>query len=189
MGIEGRDVEMKIIAFGYKSRVGKDTAAKFLINYLRVNRQGLKVERVGFADKIKAVCADLFGLQHRIYYENHPNERKTLVPSVGKTVEDIWIEVASAMRSVYRDVWLDYIFRVSEAVDVLVVTDLRFPEEVERIQSLGGICVKIVKSDVVDRSKKLDYALDGFDSWDEVIHNEGTLGELYGRVVDIWEKS
>lgn len=171
---------MKIVAFGHRRRVGKDTASKFLDTTLRIEARHLKIKRVSFAAKLKDICTQMFGwagLQEAQYYEDHPEYREVILPEIGKSPRDIWIEVGNKMREVYQNVWLDYAMRGIKA-DVIIISDLRFTNEATRVRQLGGMLIKVTRSNVPVSDDASDSALDNWTDWDRIINNSGELGLL-----------
>lgn len=179
-----------IIAFAHRKRVGKDTAAKFLDTALRLERPGIKVRKVSFAAKLKDICHQLFGwagLQPGVYYENPANEskREEVLPAIGKTPRQIWIEVGNKMREVYPDVWVDNALRSLDSSYILIVTDCRFENEVNKIHELGGVVYKITRPDAPVSDDASDCALEGFAGFDGIIVNGGTLKDLHNSINEI----
>src|SRR6187549_508755 len=95
---------MKMIAFGHQKDVGKDTAARFVMTHLRMNSRVKKVEKHGFADKLKDVCYQLYawaGLMPGPWYEESPEKRKlkeVVLPAIGKSPRQIWISFGNEVK-------------------------------------------------------------------------------------------
>lgn len=72
-----------------------------------------------------------------------------------------------------------------------VITDVRFPNEVEAIKQRGGIVIRVNRNQMDDSSLKLEHAsetaLDNYEDWDYVIDNNGTIEELIEKVKTIIE--
>lgn len=174
---------LPILAFGCSSRVGKDTAARAVCAAIR------GAERVAFAAHLKAVSAQLFGaygLRGEDYYERHPEKRTQKLPKLNKSPVQLWVEVGCKLREVYPDIWIDRPLSETRLnpVRLLVVSDLRFPNEARRVHELGGICVRIDRPDVKLRHGS-DDELRGFGGWDAVIENTGTVADLEAQAVAI----
>jgi hypothetical protein len=181
----------KIVAFAHRKRVGKDSAAKFLDTHLRCH--GMKSVKLSFAAKLKAVCYDLFGwagLQPGIFYEDEKNAnlREVVLPEIGKTPRQIWIEVGNKMREVYADVWIDNALRGTPSAQVLIITDLRFENEAKKVHSLGGKIFKIIRPGVPVSDDASDSALDGYTGFDGILENVGNLSDFHEKVVEIGKK-
>lgn len=181
----------KIIGFGHRKRVGKDQSAKFLDTHLRCN--AIKSSKLSFASKLKDVCYTLYGwagLQPGIFYEDEANAhlREVILPDIGMTPREIWIKVGNKLREVYADTWIDAALRTKISADILIVTDVRFPNEVAKIQSLGGHVFKIKRPGVPVSDDASDSALDDFTGWNGIIDNDGDLKVLHGKIKDLGDK-
>lgn len=183
-----------IIGFGYKSRVGKDTAAKFFLQEFRIRpelRNKYKnCQHKMFAWKLKQMCYELYawaGVKEPIYYENNPEERYKIIPTLGCHVVDLWIKFGNCIReNVCPETWCNYLLYVSTGCDGLFISDLRFPNEAEAIKKKGGILVNIKNSR--GKENKSDKFLDNYTGWDYEIENEGTLNEYYGKLENLLQQ-
>lgn len=177
----------KIIGFAYRKRVGKDTCAKLLDTVIRVTKPGIKVKKLSFASKLKAICYDLFGwagLQPGIFYEDDRNAhlRETVLPKLGKSPRQIWIEVGNKMREIYADVWIDNALQGTPNADVLLITDVRFPNECHKVHSLGGKVYNVVRPDAPRGHDLAEISLDDFAEFDGEIINDGSLELLHQKI-------
>ena len=181
---------MRVIAFGHRKRVGKDTCAKFLISHLRMTQKGISVQMAGFADKLKGIAHDLYGhcgLMPGWWYDEpeRAHLREVILPTLGKTPRQVWIDLGKAIRDrVYEATWYEYLLRRAKA-DILVVSDMRFPVEANGILDAGGQVYRVDRPGVgLDRDGADDQLLD-FANWTGVIDNGGTLAELHSKVIAI----
>lgn len=179
-----------IIGLGHRKRVGKDAFAEFLDNELA--KRGCRVFRLAFANEMKDSAFQLFdmlGLKTRIYYDKYPEERKYCLPVGTKTPRQIWIEYGNAMRSIYPDIWVDKLYCALYDVQhfttrnvfqprAYIIPDVRFPNEANAVKSWGGLLFKIERPGAPVDSDGADDALDEYDGWDDIIHNDAGLGEL-----------
>lgn len=175
---------MKIIALGHEKRVGKDTTAKYLCTYLRQKYKSVNIIRTGFASKIKANCYGLFkhkGLMDEEFYEENPSLKDVIIPSLGWRPRDIWIKYGNWMREVSIDVWFDYpLFNLK--CDVLIIKDLRYVHEAEKIKEKGGLCIKIDNPRITRTPDTADDDLLSYNQWDNLLINDGTLGDLFKKI-------
>lgn len=179
----------KYLAFGHEKDVGKDESAKFAIQHARFSNRFKAVAKGAFADKLKQVSYDLFkwaGLQPGYYYDENRKAREIILPLVGMTPREIWIEVGNRMREVYPNIWIDNLL-VNDKVDFLVISDLRFPNEAEEIKRRGGKVIKIERPSIPRTSDEADDALLGYTGWSDTIVNDGTLAALNIKVCKIVE--
>ena len=179
-----------IVAFGYRKRAGKDTCAKFLDSYLRVARPGLKVKKVSFASKLKDISYQLYGhagLQPGIYYETDAGAlvKEVVLPKLGKSPRQIWIEVGNKMREVYQDTWLDYALLGGGECDVKIITDLRFPNEGNKVLQLGGRCYCVDRDGLDVGTDAAETALNEWEGWYGRVENNKTLSDLCLKVEEI----
>lgn len=176
-----------VIAFGHRKLVGKDTCAKYLSTILKTEVRGLNLQRYAFADELKDQCHRLYGwagLKCRQHYEEHPHEKSMFLERIGKTVRDIWIDYGTLVgREVYAHTWVDFLFH-RPSCDVMLITDLRFPNEFDRVRELGGLLVKVENPAVPYTDDAADRPLreKPDNEWDCVIDNNGTLNDLYSKM-------
>jgi hypothetical protein len=173
---------MKIIAFGYKKGSGKDTAGKFLDIMLRASN--VKSCRASFADKLKDIAFQLYGwsgLKRGIYYETHRDHKELILPDLGLSPRDIWIQVGNKMREVYPDTWIDYVLN-GRTCDIIIVTDLRFQNEAEILLKNDATLVRMSRTGIELGTDPAEVDLDGWDRWHYDILNDGTMNDLNSRI-------
>ena len=182
---------MRIVAFGHRRFTGKDTCATYLKTEHVLHNKRAHVLKVGFGSLLKEMCHTLYGwagLQGEDYYEQHPQEKETILPAIGKSVRDIWIEFGTTVcRSIYDNTWLDVIFRGLKC-DLLLIKDLRFPNEAEAIRKHKGILIRVDRNEAPMCDDVADSALKDWTDWDYVISNNSDHKELYARVKEIYGK-
>lgn len=179
-------MDKKVIAFGHQKEVGKSTSAKFLDTYFRTTCPKLRVKNVGFADKLKDISFQLFswaGLRRGVYYETHYKEKEVILPDLGLSPRDIWIAVGNNLREVWSYVWLDFVLKNVKA-DIIIISDLRFQNEVVAIKNAGGFVVKINR-DVPKGTDPAEVDLVDWEYWDHIIDNNGTLQKLNDVIVTL----
>ena len=81
------------------------------------------------------------------------------------------------------DFWVDHALplNLNHRDRLLVVTDMRFPNEIDRVKALGGVCVKVVRDVETGHSnhpseQNLDHTVDYF------LDNTGTIVDLTNNV-------
>lgn len=174
---------MKIIGLGHYSRTGKDSFANFLLEALA--RTPIVAGKMAFAWKLKQICHELYawaGLREPEFYDTKEGEpyRDVVLEAIGKTPVAIWVDAGTrAFREqVYDRTWIDYLLKNNHGLDVLVIPDVRFPNEVEAVRALGGTLIKVVRPGYGPRKTVADRALLGFTDWDYVIGSSGQMSEL-----------
>lgn len=105
------------IGISGKMRSGKDTVAGFLLDYGFV--------RYAFADRMKELAAELFGMDPDV-------KDRPLLLSLGRR-----------LCQVDKDVWVKHILRTMPAGARVVVSDLRFPNELELLRAAGFYIARV----------------------------------------------
>lgn len=173
---------MIIVAFGHKSRVGKNTAAKFFVEICEKQEKTVMV--ISFASLLKQICYMLlhtYGLQNEQFYEDNPEEKNITLKELNMTPIQIWVHVGTTLvrNQLHNDVWIRNALRVRHS-DFLIITDLRFPNEAEAVKIKNGFLIKINRKNAPILDTVADKALDNFQDWDFVIENNGSLDTLTG---------
>jgi len=187
---------MHIIGFGCTAQVGKDTAAE----YLEKLHPG-KVKRVAFADKLKGIAMELFGLSWEQCYGSQ-TAKESVDARYDMTPREILQGIGEKMRDVYPDIWVDTVFNVTipkfaeQGFDCFIISDVRYPNEADKIHKVGGVVVKITREGsgvTVGASHSSETSMNDYQGFDFILENNGSfdtffkklellLGELnYGR--------
>lgn len=180
-----------IIAFGHQRRRGKDTCAQFLETALKIKYPRIIVKRQALADALKNSCLSLYswaGLQSGVYYENNPADKEKILPELGKSPRDIWIDYGNAVRQfVYINTFIAKVLYNYNPKTVMIITDLRYPNEAQMIKELGGKCIKVIRDSLPKSTDVADTALNGYSNWDVTIQNNGSLFELSHTIQEFAE--
>lgn len=175
---------MLIIGFGHRKRVGKDTAAKFLQTHLRIGIRKINIVKGNLAYPLKQQTHELWGwagLREPEFYDTEEGAplREVVLPKLGKTPRQVWIDYGNKIREIYPDTWMAYQLHHAKEViktDLLILADIRYHNEVNIIKDNGGKVYKIVRPDAPISNDVADTALDSYDSWDGTITNDNSLG-------------
>lgn len=181
---------MRVIAFGHRQRVGKDTAGKMILSHVRCNYKGVNVTRCSFGDKIKEVAYLMYrwaGLQEGIYYENHPKLKDAILPAIGKSPRQIWIEIGIAGQNIADQTWPEMAFQELDC-DLAVVTDLRRPVEIKYVRRFNGIDIRIDRPTEKKVDDACDIQLSQFDEWSATIVNDSTLRDFNKKLISFFEE-
>lgn len=160
-----------IIGLGHAARVGKDTCAAQLVEH-----HGY--QRVAFADAIRDFVYRM-DPDVRLQVNVHGWEASKLAhPFVRHALVDAGYHARDVMG---EDVWIRAAMRRVTSGRT-VITDMRYPNEVDAIRSIGGVIVKVERPGVEPLPNVADQALASYDGWDAVIVNDGTLDDLRGQL-------
>lgn len=188
---------LKIIGLGHYSRVGKDTFAKHIQN-LCIDK-GVNCQITSLAYKLKEIAFQLYGwagMREPEFYETEEGALARNVPLTamaseifpdGPTPVEVWIAIGSpAIRDcVYPDTWIQEVIGNAPDGGVLVIPDVRFPNEFNTIRGKGGTLIKIERPDFLPRDSVADMALINETSWDYLVTNEGGMSELQPKAQEI----
>jgi hypothetical protein len=170
---------MTLIGLVGTKGVGKDTVGDYLTGYTKR----------AFATSIKQACAILFDLSPHIFEgddkelcdKRHGMSPRQMLQLVGT---DFFRDKVDA------DFWIHHFkhWYSQHVSDNIVVTDLRFQNEVDAIKALGGIVVRITRSHetggrhtLADThvTKQGVATLQGVDYY---VANDSTLEHLYAQI-------
>ncbi len=163
-----------LIALGYKRRRGKNTVASIIRDDLIKNYGYSDVVICSFAAPIKEhVLKGIFGLTEKDIeqYKSVP------VPGVGLTTRELLQKIGTDyFRKTYgADIWVKAFERdiLSGSHEIVLVADLRFPEEVSLIRRQNGILIRVDRE--IPHEPEDDHvsetALDQYDGWDYALNN------------------
>jgi hypothetical protein len=186
----------KIIGISGKKFNGKDTIGDYL-----VKKYGYT--RIGFADALKEACRCIFGFDEEQLYGNKK-----------ETIDDFWKVTPRAILQyvgtdmfrdniekiiphVKKDIWLRVIEKkINNILEInpdskFVITDLRFENESQFINKLGGIKIRVTRQinndknnlySFHDSEKEIDKLSVNYD-----MSNDGTLNELYENIDNLMD--
>lgn len=182
-------MSIQIIALGHRRRVGKDTFVRFAMDHLKSN--GVKhCHKLSFFEKIKEISHEIWnfgGLEGPIYYENHGEKKEQILPPLGKSPRNIWIEFGESINRICPITLCELAFQKLKD-GIYLIPDLRRPIEAEYIKKFGGKVIRIDNSRVQKFDDSCDSGLINYDQWDDIIENEGSLREFNKVVIATLEK-
>ena len=165
---------MKIIMIGGKARSGKDTFASFL-----ANNMNSKVCILQISSYIKYYAIKYFGWDGE--EETKPRD---LLNKIGTEIIRDKIDPDFHINRLIEDIKV-----LSYFYDTCIVSDVRFPSEIEKVKNEFSSCVsvKLVRDSSVltelQKNHVSETALDDYDKFDFIIDNNGTLEELEEKAI------
>lgn len=182
-------------------KAGKDTVCKIF------KELDNRVERIAFADKVKKILAESFGvsvdaieamkIDENFYF--NPDYQAFWVDALGKQelVSRFNIRMflqrfaTEAIRNnIDKNFWINLVLPLTLMHEgrFIVVTDMRFANEMERIKFLQGHTV-LIKRDSLDVERHQHHESEALldpENFDYIIENNGTLEELKAAVEAIY---
>lgn len=166
------------VGIGHRKRVGKDALASLLVAELR--KLGVLCRKTSLAEPLKRLAFRTFkwsGLQPGAYYEQeeHAAEREIVLPKIGLTPRQIWNVFGTGVaRQIHPDTWVHSFFdQEFQGSEVVIVPDVRFPNEAEAIKARGGILIKVEWDKIPPSDSSIDHVLDDYQGW-QIIFNNGS---------------
>jgi len=196
---------MLIIGLTGRAGAGKDTVATLLL-------QQLPGQRYAFADPLRAEAAAAFGVEPALFADRDAKERPHEALRLSRCADEEFAEVLAARDAARRDqglsprqvlqwwgtdyrraqspgYWLALATRHLEQLrtdgcPLLVVTDVRFPNEAAWIRSHGGELWRVLRGVPSVHTHISESALDGWPA-DVLLRNDDSLEALRRLVVDL----
>ena len=174
-----------IIAFAGRKQSGKTTSCEF-VQSLFANKE---TKIYNFADPLKQLCIDIFGLTYDQCYGTDENKNEIVdccwsgTDSKMTAREVLQYVGTDVFRAMQHNVWSSATIRLiqKEQPDVALIADCRFPNEVEAVKNAGGVVLKLNRN-LYESTHASETALDdnNYDqsNFDLVIANlEGSIEE------------
>lgn len=184
---------MLVIGFGHRARQGKNTAALAVLEACPLDAQ---VHIYAFADvlkhEVRVACAQLGGQLNLI----EQFQASGIMPGWVHFEEPKPRSLLQWWGTDYRrakdpDYWVKRLRKTLEDhnPDVALITDVRFPNEVEFIHGLGGVYVEVINTgavDVVVHEHPSESLLDGAKA--DYIIAAGSADECRIKAVEMYRK-
>lgn len=174
---------MKIYLVGGKARSGKDTISDFLEEELK--KENKKVCRLQVSSYIKYYAQKYFGWDGK--EETKPRE---LLINLGTNVIRNQIDENFHINRLLEDLKV-----LSFFFDYFIVSDIRFPVEIEKIKEEYSdvVSIKMIReSDELTLDQKKDRtetSLDSYKGFDYVIINDKSLEDLRLKAIEILKET
>ena len=183
-----------IISITGKIGSGKDTIADIIMQYTPYHDWEIKK----FAGKLKDIAEILSGVP-KINFEDQEFKKQNMGAEWGMTYRDLLQKLGTeAMRNgLHENVWVnalfaDYHFNIEEDEQMpnWLITDCRFPNELEAVKTHKGITIKVIRDsgNTIGTTHASETALDDYTEWDYVVDNNGSIEDLKTQVFSILEK-
>ena len=179
-----------LIGLSGKSGSGKSTVGDYLSG-------AHGYEQFAFAGALKEVVGLAFGFSEEQLYGR---QKEAVDPRWGKSPRWCmqWLGT-EVLRACWPEIWIYHLRReILEFLSIngqrpVVVTDVRFRDEAEALKAMGGVLVRLRRDEdhrleacatgIPDHLSEID--LDGWEGWDYLIVNGGSLQNLAVRVEQI----
>jgi hypothetical protein len=194
-----------ILAFSGRKQSGKSTGGEFVQNVIANLGSKISSKIYSFADPLKQnICMDLLGLTHaqcygsdedknsltKIAWKNMPEYNISWTwssdcdPSGFMTARQVMEFVGTRIfRQMKTDIWVEATLKqiYRDGLDLAIIVDARFPDEVDAILNNNGYVIRLTKDDFhscAEPEVALDKAVYDWNKFSLVIDNQNmTLQE------------
>ncbi len=177
-----------VVGFAGYAGCGKDTAADVLKMF--------GYESLAFADCLRDVVHMMFDIPYEWMLDRKLKETPMDIPPYKSPREILQYVGTEAMRSFYATIWVDKVKRtiLANPDKKYVITDLRFPNEIEMFFDLRhlGISTLTARIDRAGVEQKFPHSSESYIAnlkVDEVLKNEADNAYLFQKEVLIWAVS
>ncbi len=200
------------IAFAGKKQVGKNESANICHDLLVSN--GKIVQITSFATPLKEFCIDILGLPRNLIYgndrdknisthimwDNLPAHICTKYATITASKE-IWqrkgpMTIREVLQIVgtdivremlWQDAWAGYPFRQEYFGEVILIPDMRFPNEYEALKKANGYIIRLRRNTGLTDNHPSEIALDN-EKFEYEYENNGSLQELETYLMNFLKK-
>ena len=124
------------------------------------------------------------------FYENFPIELDDSMNTCEKLTARRILQLLGTegcREVIHPNVWVNALFADYQPESNWIITDCRFPNEADAVKERGGVVIRIERHGRKQGGHASETALDNYTGFDHVIHNDGSLGDLYDKVHDLWK--
>jgi len=177
---------VKIVGISGVARSGKDTAAMMILSHAR---------RLGVAASLDSFAAPLRGITAQLFFDNNTGQMMQTKEqrisrfefSPREFMQRLGTEVC---RELDTDIWVKLLQRRLERMnpqpELVVIPDVRFPNEAEWIRDWDGVVVRLLRIAALESQDSHSSEVLAFPA-DITITNNGSKEELRARVETVVE--
>lgn len=210
MSIEMTNSRIQLIGIHGHAGAGKDSIGRYLCEFYK------NTYREAFADPLKAACSHAFGIPIEYFndpeFKGEPNMHWGVSPrQIAQFVgTEMFRDLApKLLNQSHEERWSFWVWRMWKRIfaelhledegayeqgDTVVITDVRFNDEVDMILSEGGIIIDVKRSGYEGNVGILQHRSEaGIEVSDftrhYLIQNDGTLPQLFEKVDQVLEQA
>lgn len=161
---------MILIGISGKQGTGKDVVGDHLVD-------GYGFKKYAFADKLKQISMELWGLSYEECYTNKTERSRFIMQKLGTEVG----------RVIDENTWINYLLRKikEDNVERAVIVDCRFPNEADAIIKEGGQVWRISRTNTLSTGGEdhpSEIALDDYKKFYRMFNNNYTIKDLHFKI-------
>lgn len=180
---------MALIVISGKARAGKDTLGEIMKQNFKEN-----YFTMAYANELKRTCRDAFDLTREQLFgelKEVPDRRYPKEDGTYWTPREILQHMGTeAYRAVEDGFWVRQLFKYINRnnLENVIITDGRFPDEINAVKERGGVHIRIHREDegaAQGKEHASETSLDNMDEADYIINNDGSIEELKELAIDL----
>ena len=171
---------MAIVGMSGHIGSGKSLTSEILHSILK--EEGITVAVKSFAQPIYKLVSDMTGLPISEIKSKKRKHESLSIGEITTTYRGLLQMIGDGLRDHgSSDIWINSMFGVEnqKAITDLtwinswwIIDDLRYPNEAEKIKSLGGKLIRVERDESENNSHRAETSLDSWNDWDIVIKND-----------------
>ena len=170
-----------LIGLAGRARSGKDTAAKHLVNTHNL-------QAYAFADPLRDGLMNIFNLSPCDF---DGDRKEQSIGWLGKSPRELMQSIGTewGRNLVHPELWLlvaeqnlAFLAETYDTASGFVISDLRFENEAEFVRKRGGVVIHLIRPDAPEVNPHSSELGIGIQDNDLVLHNIGSLEDLYGQI-------
>ena len=161
-----------------RKRAGKDTLGDYLCTYYYYRH-------MSFADPLKLSLKHMFGYSDAQLYGDKKEEiDNRWGTSPRQMMQHFGTDIC---RNTIKDsFWIDRFKQIYNKLNddtKVVISDVRFQNEIDAIHELGGIVIKVERATILNdlSNHESESGIDKLENIDHIFENNGTIDDLYKK--------
>lgn len=161
-----------IVGISGRKRSGKDTVYEMIRLRVHSKLPNVDIRQYAFADPVREFAVRYFGVE---LDPSRKEEYRFILQGIGEMIR----EEVNSTYWVYRTI-RKY---EQEFPDVGIITDLRYPNEVDIVKEQGGVVLRVSRGQENTDMHPSETSLTD-EEFSDIIYNNGTLEELRMKVIE-----
>jgi hypothetical protein len=163
-----------VIALNGEHNSGKDTAAEIICDLYK------NAQTFAFANTLKHIISELLSVTYEMIEKDKRNHTK--IYTIGNetyNMREILINFGEKIKLLGNGVWVKHVSKMLDKDNLNIITDLRYPEELNYLKKHNRVHVVKITSRYTDDLYKFDNL-----PYDYLIKNTGNLDDFRWEVED-----